>query len=644
MLPVAKIFTVTKNETDLIEDFIIYHGNVFGFKNIIIIDNMSTCPIVKDVYTRYIKHGIIVVSETSYEGNSQGNAFTRHMLKYKKACKFLIGLDTDEFFMIDNVPQQNMANAVSKHLNGFPPNVSRVMIKSYLTSVPDPCLCIDQKINRPAVDIKTFMYEEASPKKYIFKASKFISTVNGCHNGVTQKGITAPSDTIVYAHFHNTGVRRSIERAMAIIDGYGYTDLQLSLEDQLDDMINVKSPIGAHRVLEYALFISKTLCLNQIIQDGAWVTNSSLEDISRGFPTLNGKVDTSCMQQLPSNWSELYEDMILYNPHIVTDEVFMKTTTRDVIIGNQLELKKSPPPKKVALMLSGHFRLFSPRKQFWIDFKKKFGKRVDIYIHTWNESGLRSENEWIDIGKLPPDFEEIREILKPVSMLVEDHSEKVGHLSLQQEGLDLYYVNFFQLKSGKDFSVHIGSQLYSIMKCWELVDKSGVKYDLLVRLRADCILDKFNNIFTGDTTFIQKNALVVNGSHQHMHPGGGGGCLKCDQEYAYGKRSHSDHCRDVCDIMYMGSPSVMKKVCNMFKDAKKLVMSFKKHNEIISKEPGVKKHLLYYGNTIGIKSSKVYETKLKGFYPERLIREYMKDSWILTDKLGLLPKIQYKMK
>ena len=99
-------------------------------------------------------------------------------------------------------------------------------------------------------------------------------------------------------------------------------------------------------------------------------------------------------------------------------------------------------------------------------------------------------------------------------------------------------------------------------------------------------------------------------------------------------------------VYFKGSEKIssLKKVCNMFTDAKKLVMSFKKHNEIISKESGVKKHLLYYGNTIGIKSSKVYETKLKGFYPERLIREYMKDSWILTDKLGLLPKIQYKMK
>ena len=645
MLPVAKIFTVTKNETDLIEDFIIYHGNVFGFTNIIIIDNMSTCPIVKDVYSRYMKKGITVVNETNYEGNSQGNAFTKHMLKYKKLCKFLIGLDTDEFFIIDNVPQQNMVNVVTTYLNSFPGNVARVMVGRYLTAIPDPCVCVDQKIIRPVIDIKTFIYEEASPKKYIFRASKFISTVNGCHNGVTQKGTTVPSDSIVYCHFHNTGARRSIERAMSIVSGYGYTRLDLPLEDQLENMINVKSSTGAHRVLEYSLFLSRTLCLNEIIRSEKWTKYSCLEELSRTFPTaLNLPVDTSRMNQLPSNWSDLYDDMIFYNPHIDTSVVEINTTVRDVICGNQLKLLKCPPPKKVALMLSGHFRLFDPRRKFWVNFKKKFGNRVDIYIHTWNESGTRSDNEWIDIGKLPPDFEEIRSVLKPVAMLVEDHADKMDHFSFQQEGLQLYYANFYQLGKSKDFSKNIGSQLYSIMKCWELVNESGIKYDLLVRLRADCIVDNFNNIFTGDTTFIHKNALVMNGSHQHMHPNGGGGCLKCDKEYPYGTRNHSDHSRDVCDIMYMGSPSVMKKACNMFAHRKELVMSFKKHNSIVSKEPDVKIHLVPYENVIGVKSSKIYETKIKGFYPERLIREYMKDYWVITDKLGLMPKIQYKKK
>ena len=38
----VKVFTMVKDEVDIIEDWIIYHGNLFGFNNIYILDNFST--------------------------------------------------------------------------------------------------------------------------------------------------------------------------------------------------------------------------------------------------------------------------------------------------------------------------------------------------------------------------------------------------------------------------------------------------------------------------------------------------------------------------------------------------------------------------------------------------------------------------
>ena len=653
MLPLAKIFTVTKNETDLIEDFIVYHGNLFGFQNIVVIDNMSTCPVVKKVYNTYMKRGVVVVQERRYDGTSQGDAFTKHMLKYRKACRFLIGLDTDEFFMVNNVGSRGMKLAVERYLSTLPKSASKFLVKDYMWSIPNPesSACNDQMIRRPAVDISTFAIREAVPSKTFFRADKFVSTVNGCHSGQVSKGSTvSTSNKVVYAHYHDTGARRSIERARLIVSGYGYANTDSSLVDQLDSLVGVTSSNGAHRVLEYAIFISKTLTLNKLVDAGHWPTPTQLETIARTFPTVvDTSIDTSAMAPLPCNWQNLYDDLIFHIPPLKTG-LYTSTVVRDVIMGgSSSDLGMSlnsvvQKPKKIALMLSGHFRVFGPRRQFWTDFKKRFGNSVDIFVHTWNESGLRAEKEWINVGNAPPDFEDISKILKPVRMSIEEHAPQLESFSFQQPGLKLYYANFPQLAKSRDFSRNIGSQLYSIMKCWELVRDSGKRYDILVRLRADCILENFEGLVNRNTAFITDKVLVVNGSDSHVHPAGGGGCAQCDNEFKGGEgtRAHASHGRDICDLMYVGKPAVMSKVCNMFKHRKELVKSFKVHNEKVCREPGVQKYLVKYPDVIGVSSSKVYETKVKAYYPERLIREYMKDFWILSDPLGMVPKILYK--
>ena len=36
-----KVFTMVKGENDIVEDWVLYHGHLFGFRNIYVIDNLS---------------------------------------------------------------------------------------------------------------------------------------------------------------------------------------------------------------------------------------------------------------------------------------------------------------------------------------------------------------------------------------------------------------------------------------------------------------------------------------------------------------------------------------------------------------------------------------------------------------------------
>ena len=643
MIPIAKIFTVTRNETDLIESFILYHGRLFGFSNIIIIDNMSTCPIVKGVYREYIKRGVTVVYESINNGIKHGNAYTKYMRRYIRKTQFLIGLDSDEFIYIHG--QANTINDIESYLKSIPPETSVIKVPTYLSSVPDvkSDFYINQKINNPAINIITFNVERVSPQKCIYRSCNFISAINSCNGCKVNGGDVHVSKRFVYLHFHNTGGRRSMEKALEVINCYNYTDTSKPILNQFESLLNKDVDIENKRVLEYGLFLSKMLCLNYIIRKSKWPTIQELCEVSKKIDVISkiDDIDVSKMKSLPLDWESRYEEILLKDI-LSIEETKVKTCINTSLLECSYPIYnfKTKPLKKIALLLSGHLRNFSLRSGFWTEFNRRFGNRVDIYVHTWNETGVRSKTQWIDIGKDTPNFEEVKRALNPRKMMIENHSEKISSFSLKSPGLKLYYTNGAYLSKTNDFTRNIGSQLYSIMKAWELANESNIEYDMMIRMRNDCVIKNFENVFNRDTSFLQKDVLIVNGN-SHKHPHGGGGCNKCNIEYPL--RRHTEHSNDVCDIMYLANPKVMGRVCNMFNDAKKLILSFKKYNELAIKDKEVKNALIEYPGIYGIRNPKIYETRVKCFYPERLIREYMNKTWILSDMMGLLVQEKYKV-
>ena len=86
---------MTKNELPLIEDWIKYHGHLFSFENLFIIDG-STDQQVLNIYQKYENSGINVIT-TNANLNRLATEITSIMHRHKGRNSFLIKLDTDEF-------------------------------------------------------------------------------------------------------------------------------------------------------------------------------------------------------------------------------------------------------------------------------------------------------------------------------------------------------------------------------------------------------------------------------------------------------------------------------------------------------------------------------------------------------------------
>jgi hypothetical protein len=230
-MELAKVICLSRDEYDLIEDFILYHSKIFGFNNIVIIDNMSTNKEVLDIYARYVPMGVTVHRhDGGCLGDAQTQVLTKYLNMYKDTCQFLISMDTDEFMYCTN---DDDPMAVRKVLEEIPKDTTMARISEYMWSIPDPG-CSDYKEfkhSRPARSLTRFYSMENLTRKIFFRSDAFKSASPGNHYGT----VTYGSENFVpigWFHFYNTGARRMFERSMMIVRGMNYVDVNLSHSEQ----------------------------------------------------------------------------------------------------------------------------------------------------------------------------------------------------------------------------------------------------------------------------------------------------------------------------------------------------------------------------------------------------------------------------
>ena len=88
------IATMVKNEDDIIREWIEYHGSIFGFENIYVIDNESVDNTYK-ICEEYIVKGLHLEQKPDYLLKGE------YMTHYKNTipCDFFIPIDIDEFIV-----------------------------------------------------------------------------------------------------------------------------------------------------------------------------------------------------------------------------------------------------------------------------------------------------------------------------------------------------------------------------------------------------------------------------------------------------------------------------------------------------------------------------------------------------------------
>jgi Glycosyl transferase family 2 len=191
-----------KDESFLLRPWLAYHGYLFGFENLYVLDNGSTLPEVTNALHEYARKGVRVIwdfaTRQHYEAKGDIVGEVIRLLDAKREYDFLIPLDCDEFIVL------RKENEVE---------CSREAILGYLASLDGGSWVFRfpyQLANRP---LHVDLYHRFDFFKVFFGAGAFSPMDHGHHIAKHRPDTDIKNTRLLHLHFHYKNFDQKVKEA-----------------------------------------------------------------------------------------------------------------------------------------------------------------------------------------------------------------------------------------------------------------------------------------------------------------------------------------------------------------------------------------------------------------------------------------------
>jgi hypothetical protein len=213
-----KLFTMVKNEVDVVVDWVFYHGSIFGYSNLYLIDNYSD----DGTYEKLVKFKPLGVNLSRKKYYTQKGRYMT--LYYKNYCEpedFTYPLDIDEFIVYYDKASKKISVDKTIILNYFEtlPN-ARVYKTEYIQAAPNQDF--KEGFNRAVAECKWGFYDSSyniDSKKSFFKKKLFDGDIDhGNHIPTKNYYVT----DLCLVHFHGRNLQQMKKKIYCNVSGFGY--------------------------------------------------------------------------------------------------------------------------------------------------------------------------------------------------------------------------------------------------------------------------------------------------------------------------------------------------------------------------------------------------------------------------------------
>lgn len=238
------ICTMVKNEDDIISHWIEYHGNMFGYENLYIIDNYSDDS-TYEICKEYLAKGIHLSRESDY--SKKGNFMTQ--FKNTTDCDIFIPIDIDEFICYYDKDSNTVSKTgVTEYLESLLNSNNGIFKMNYL----GPINTTGEEGMKKFTHGSYCNYNDCAKTFIINKNVNPDFEFDHGNHVVTKDYILS---NLLLLHYHQRSHEQVYKKCLANVTGFGYS---LNLEDL--KQLNERGCCGVHRVNQMIYIIENPDC------------------------------------------------------------------------------------------------------------------------------------------------------------------------------------------------------------------------------------------------------------------------------------------------------------------------------------------------------------------------------------------------
>ena len=236
---IIKIFTMVKDEVDIINDWINYYGNIFGYENLYIIDNLSTDGTYENILSFLKKNIHINVFRTNYYIN-KGVYMKQLIEEYANNECYCFPVDSDEFVVYYDKEKNSIYTDKKLILQYFEnlPVVNLYKMNYILSLITEP-----EGYKRATVECNYGSYlNYGKEAKSFFRKDLYKGEI--CHGNHYPNNEYLLTD-LCLIHFHHRNLLQMKAKIINNVSGLKYDS---NNKEQLYKLLNVPYCAGCHHV------------------------------------------------------------------------------------------------------------------------------------------------------------------------------------------------------------------------------------------------------------------------------------------------------------------------------------------------------------------------------------------------------------
>jgi hypothetical protein len=217
----TKIFTMVKGEVDIVNEWVLYHGSLFGFTNLYIIDNLSRDGTWEALVNLKKKYKINISRLPDYK--KKGEYMTTLFKNFCRPNEIGIPIDIDEFIVYHDKNTNKIScdgKQIFNILKSLPP--SPVYKMNYIWS---KVTVADGYSNAVMNTTNGFYFDYGTAAKSFFNKSLFNGEIDHGNHYHTSNYIMT---NLCLVHYHARNLDQMKKKIYNNVSGLGYSPFDLN--------------------------------------------------------------------------------------------------------------------------------------------------------------------------------------------------------------------------------------------------------------------------------------------------------------------------------------------------------------------------------------------------------------------------------